>query len=926
MANVSVSNTTGLYIGSGASAVLNSAQQLLTLLSNQGNVNFALATGNTQVQGYFTGNAGGGGGTTYSNANVAAFLPTYGGTINSGTIFNDSGFAMQGRDYVQMQWTNGYTPPTSEYDIAIGAWYYIDAGGGVFQSNATGTLQTITMGHNGDLTASGNISGNYFVGNASKLNSLTGVAAGTYGSDISIPTIVVDATGRITQITTNVASGGGSYGNANVAAFLPTYTGSLALSSTIVALNANVGVLFLGNASTNANLGAFQTYANNTFGTGSYGNANVAAYLASNTDPTISNLNANSAVQAVSINSINANLGAFQTYSNTTNATTQANIGTLYLGNISINANLGAYQTYANTNAASQSTSINSINANLGAFQTYSNTTNSTTQANIGTLFLGNASTNANLGAYQTYTNTQISTINANVGTLFLGNASTNANLGAFQTYSNANAAVQSIAIDTINANLGAYQTYTNTAISQTNYYTNANVADFLPIYGGNILLGNAFVQSNLYVQSYTVSTYIFTSNTTWTAPSGNTIVSAKALIIGGGGAGGTSTSARSGGGGGAGGTLANVNISVASGGTYSIVVGGAGTAGGNVVTARGQSSSAFGFTANGGGYGGGSQGVGATGGRGGSGGGGYGVNYAAVVANGGPYQGGIASPGGQGYGGAAGQQAFADVNDAAAGGGGGAASFGVPGGSGSGGGPPIYDVISGANVAYGYGGAGTRYTNSGAAYTWIDPVTGVSTSSQPAAPTYGSGGSGGANGNGTSGYQGVVVVQLVQATYTGGTVIANSTVKTGNVIVSTGVFWGNGAVYSPSASSNFTSNLTVNGNYIQNAILETTVEKTANIGALTGTITVNANIGAIQTATLVGNIVVNTTNLTNFSLGESVTLVLTQDATGSRLLTSNLKYAGGSKTLSTTANSIDTISITYDGTNYLAALVKGYA
>ena len=126
--------------------------------------------------------------------------------------------------------------------------------------------------------------------------------------------------------------------------------------------------------------------------------------------------------------------------------------------------------------------------------------------------------------------------------------------------------------------------------------------------------------------------------------------------------------------------------------------------------------------------------------------------------------------------------------------------------------------------------------------------------------------------------------------------------------------------------TNNITSNINLNNNHIRNAILEVTVEKTSNIGAVTGAVTINGNTGPIQRATLVGNITINTTNLTNFSTGESVTLVLTQDATGSRLLTSNLKYAGGSKTLSTAANSIDTISITYDGTNYLAALVKGYA
>lgn len=127
-------------------------------------------------------------------------------------------------------------------------------------------------------------------------------------------------------------------------------------------------------------------------------------------------------------------------------------------------------------------------------------------------------------------------------------------------------------------------------------------------------------------------------------------------------------------------------------------------------------------------------------------------------------------------------------------------------------------------------------------------------------------------------------------------------------------------------SGANFASNVNLNNNHISNAILEMTIEKTANIGAVSGTVTINANTGPIQRATLVGNITINTTNLTNFSTGESVTLVLTQDGTGNRVLTSNLKYAGASKTLTTLGNAIDTIAITFDGTNYLAALVKGYA
>lgn len=59
---------------------------------------------------------------------------------------------------------------------------------------------------------------------------------------------------------------------------------------------------------------------------------------------------------------------AFAMYAN-------ANIGNLYLGNISTNNKIDSYMAFANANAVSQQTNISSINANLGAFQTYSNVT-----------------------------------------------------------------------------------------------------------------------------------------------------------------------------------------------------------------------------------------------------------------------------------------------------------------------------------------------------------------------------------------------------------------------------------------------------------------------------------------------------------------------------------------------------------------------
>ena len=134
-----------------------------------------------------------------------------------------------------------------------------------------------------------------------------------------------------------------------------------------------------GNVSTDGNISASSIvitsgifWSNGTaFASTTYSNVNVEAY-------------------------IGGNVGSYQ-------ITTNANLGTLFLGNTSTQANLGAFQTFSNANAATQATSINTINANLGAYQIYAN-------ANIGTLFLGNTSTQSNLGAFYTYANTKIGT------------------------------------------------------------------------------------------------------------------------------------------------------------------------------------------------------------------------------------------------------------------------------------------------------------------------------------------------------------------------------------------------------------------------------------------------------------------------------------------------------------------------------------
>jgi hypothetical protein len=98
-------------------------------------------------------------------------------------------------------------------------------------------------------------------------------------------------------------------------------------------------------------------------------------------------------------------------------------------------------------------------------------------------------------------------------------------------------------------------------------------------------------------------------------------------------------------------------------------------------------------------------------------------------------------------------------------------------------------------------------------------------------------------------------------------------------------------------------------------------VVSAGNTGA--ATLTPDANAGSIYKYTLTGNITLNT--IANVTTGTSMTVILTQDNVGNRTLTSSMKFAGNVKTLSTAANSIDIMSVFYDGSTYYASLTKGY-
>ena len=436
-ANVSVSNTTGLYIGSGNVLILNSAQTLNTLLSNQGNVNFALTSDNSQVYAYSLVPIN-----NYGNANVAAYLPVYPGILgvgptgiqlsstntnfsfNAGTPNNPgpesiaigyyAGHDNSGQFSIAQGYVAGYTSP-GDNSIAIGAFAGFDR----LPTNS------IAIGYNAAYNNGGQANFSVINATGSQLNP-------TQSNSFYVAPIRTDAT------------------NVTYSLYYNTTTKEI-------------------------------TYTTATAGT-TYSNANVQAYLAANTDPTIQSLNANTVQQQSQINSINANvtaanltiqtisanLGSFETYANVTYSTI-ANAGSLQTQINSTNANVTA------ANAA-----IQTISANLGSFETYANVTYSTIanaasqeseisglRANITAANAAIQTISANLGSFETYANVTYSTI-ANAGSLQTQINSTNGNVTA------ANAAIQ-----TLSANVGSFYTWANANFGTSNY-SNANVSSYL--------------------------------------------------------------------------------------------------------------------------------------------------------------------------------------------------------------------------------------------------------------------------------------------------------------------------------------------------------------------------------------------------------------------------------------------------------------
>ena len=475
-------------------------------------------------------------GSTYSNANVQSYLANFGsniittsGNIQSGNVITGaitassltvSNETVTGNVTASNILTNNHLYANG-VNILSGLTSYGNAN---VTAYLTSPLTSTGNIYAGNVIASSNVYANYLFGNLYSVG--TDIISGniqTIGSGGNITGANVISANAFTyangiNILTGVVS---VYGNSNVAGYLNNGTGPITIASGAQATGANTGVLQVwGGASIGANLyvGGNLIISGNTyelqteiitqsevvatnlyagayfwangvpFVSSNYSNANVAAYLASNTDATISNLNANAAIQATSLNSLNANIGSYQLSTTTALGTTTANLG------------------YASAN-------INLINANLGAFEIYANANLGTTTNNITTLF-GNAATqvtqintlNANVGAFDRYANVQFAGIAGEITTLF-GSVYTNSDVAAYlPSYSGTIGGDITIGGNltvTGNTNL-VYTTVTQETITTTevvagNLVANSGTTSTSTTTGALVIVGGAGISGNVF-------------------------------------------------------------------------------------------------------------------------------------------------------------------------------------------------------------------------------------------------------------------------------------------------------------------------------------------------------------------------------------------------------------------------------------------
>jgi hypothetical protein len=256
------------------------------------------------------------------------------GNINAGGDIRSTG-NLYARGYLALT-TN--TPGLTSYSgSTITTLVVVGAVPSTLPGNGALIVSYGGLGVSGNINAGGNITAPGFIGNVYTSAQPYITSLGTITSDLTI--------------------GAGSYLRGNIQA-TTIGVGTLTVSSTLNLSGAgitNLNSLTVNSLTVTANAAA--------------GNIVASGFYYANGSPLLSTLVTNSTFSSL-----------------------QANVGTLYLGNISTNANLGAFQTYANVTISGLSANANNANVNTVAYL-------ATTSITVGGNILPTGNLTSNIGS-----------------------------------------------------------------------------------------------------------------------------------------------------------------------------------------------------------------------------------------------------------------------------------------------------------------------------------------------------------------------------------------------------------------------------------------------------------------------------------------------------------------------------------------------
>jgi hypothetical protein len=262
--NISI---TGNVTGTSSNVTLQ-AGAYTSVFDNQGNVTVPqlFTAGNIQTAGYFVGNGafltGIVAGSSYSNVQVATYLPTYSGVVGASNVFVSGNV-------------------TAQYFLGNGA---LLTGIASSYSNVQ-VAQYLQVGNVANISVAGNVTATYFVGNGALL---TGIVAGSSYGNIDVANYLGNVSqlriGKEGLVFSNISLGINNL-DFSACSYVRISTTAAWQADAAIILSASNGNVYVtsGNITTPGIKTDGYYYANGTpvsFGGGSsYSNVNVAAYL-----------------------------------------------------------------------------------------------------------------------------------------------------------------------------------------------------------------------------------------------------------------------------------------------------------------------------------------------------------------------------------------------------------------------------------------------------------------------------------------------------------------------------------------------------------------------------------------------------------------------------------------------------------------------